>query len=169
MIMAERPEVRVQIIGAGEYRRDLEKLARETGMSDLIHFRDWVPPEDLPRYLCDADVGYVGMLCDLLLSNKLMEYVALGVPVLLARWSSYEHYFPDDTVRYFRAGSAEDLAAGALAIARHPDEARERAERAAQLYLQYRWTVQREIYLGVYRMLLGPAASSLVSSSGHAR
>ena len=47
------------------------------------------PQGELLAALARADVGYVGMLCDLMLSNKLVEYVATGVPAVVARWPTF--------------------------------------------------------------------------------
>jgi len=37
----------------------------------------------------------------LMLPVKLLEYVSLGIPVISARLRTIEHYFPDDSIRYF--------------------------------------------------------------------
>jgi glycosyltransferase involved in cell wall biosynthesis len=153
-IAEQVPGVRLHVIGAGEYRASLEEQVQQAGLSDRVEFRSWVPLEELPDLLRRADAGYVGMRCDLMLSNKLMEYVALDIPAVVSRWSVYEHYFPDDTVNYFQPDSPDDLAATVLSIYRDRERARARAERAAKLFSGYRWSVQREIYLGVYADLV---------------
>lgn len=145
------PGVSLHIYGDGGYRKDLEELARRTGVAERVHFHGFVPLEAIPGYLQRADVGYVGMLCDFMLSNKLMEYTALRVPAIVARWPTYEHYFPDDAVTYFRAGDTADLTRAVLDVYRDPVEAAARVNRSAANYQHYRWTVQREMYLGVYR------------------
>lgn len=150
-ILSAIPDARVRIVGRGEYRAKLEALARRRGIHDRVEFQDWVPPERLPGLLRQAHVGYVGMLCDLMLSNKLMEYVALGIPAVVAQWPAYAPYFPEDTVRYFTPGNPEAVAAAVIAIHRDPADARARADRARALYQEYRWRVQRDRYLGVYR------------------
>jgi glycosyltransferase involved in cell wall biosynthesis len=148
------PHVRLQVIGRGEYRSELERRARKNGVADRVEFRDWVPVEELPELIARANVGYVGMLCDLMLSNKLMEYVALQVPAVVSRWPTYQHYFPDDAVTYFRPGDADDLAAAIISVWREPETAARRAACAASLYQRYRWSVQRQTYLDVYASLL---------------
>jgi len=157
-VAAEVPGARADVFGSGEYRADLEALAQRLGVADRVRFRGHVPLAELVASIGAADVGYVGMQCDLMLSNKLMEYVALGVPAVVARWSTYEHYFPDDAVNYFSHDSAADLASTILAVYRDPAAARERAERAAELYGDYRWGVQRQAYLDVYAELAAPPA-----------
>jgi glycosyltransferase involved in cell wall biosynthesis len=156
-ILAEAPEARVQVFGEGEHRRELEELARRLGVADRVRFRGLAPLDDLLAALRGADVGFVGMLCDLMLSNKLMEYVSQRAPVVISRWSTYAHYFPDDAVTYYGAGDAQDAARAVLAVYRDPEGARAKAEHALELYLAYRWTTQREVYLGVFADLLGAA------------
>ncbi|HEV8636013.1 MAG TPA: glycosyltransferase family 4 protein [Chloroflexota bacterium] len=159
-IAARVPEARLQVFGEGEHRRELEALAERKGVAHLVRFRGLVPIDELIANLRRADAGYAGMLCDNMLSNKLVEYVALGVPAVVARWSTFEHYFSDDAVAYFRPGEADDLARAIVAVHREPELARVRAERASELYRFYRWPVQRELYLGVYADLVAPGAAA---------
>lgn len=153
------PNLRVQVFGEGEYRRALEERARRNGVADRVVFRGYVAQGELLDTLTRADLGYVGMLCDLMLSNKLVEYVSLGVPTVVARWPTFEYYFPDDTVNYYTPGDARALARAILAVAQDPEAARARAMRATVAYQGYRWSVQQDEYLGVYDALLaGPGA-----------
>jgi glycosyltransferase involved in cell wall biosynthesis len=149
-IVEEIPNVRVTVFGEGEYRAVLEDHARRAGMADRIRFPGWVPLEELPAALDRFDLGYVGMLCNNMLSNKMMEYVALGLPVVAARWPTYEHYFGDDAVRFFEAGSADALARAIVDVYRDPTAARQRAHRASELFRNYAWSVQADAYRAVY-------------------
>jgi glycosyltransferase involved in cell wall biosynthesis len=170
-VAARVPEARLQVFGEGEYRRELEALAERKGVAHLVRFRGLAPIQELIANLRRADVGYAGMLCDNMLSNKLVEYVALGVPAVVARWSTFEHYFPNDAVAYFRPGDADDLAMAIVDVHGEPESARARAERASELYRLYRWPVQREVYLGVYADLLAsgdvPASVPASASGGY--
>jgi hypothetical protein len=102
------------------------------------------------------------MLNDLVLPNKLMEYVTLGVPVALSRWPTFLHYFPEDTATYFTPGDSDDVARALIEIWRDPEEARQRTVRAGQRYLEYRWPVQKQVYLGVYDALMQDVGVTLV-------
>lgn len=160
--LAQRiPGVRLHVFGEGEYRPTLEERARRNGVAARVHFHGRIPQEELVEPLRRADVGYVGMLCDLMLSNKLMEYVALGVPVVVSRWPTYEFYFPDDTVTYFRPGDVSSLVEAILAIHDDRSGTRRKAARARDRYASYRWTVQKEAYLELYADLLHPPVPSV--------
>lgn len=148
------PETCLEIFGEGEYRSELERRVHALDLGGHVRFRGFAPLEDLLNALADANAGYVGMLNDLVLPNKLMEYVSMGVPVVLSRWSTFLHYFPNDSATYFEAGNASDLARALIALCCEPELATARAKQATDRYQQYRWTVQKETYLGLYRDLV---------------
>lgn len=152
------PEIHVEIYGDGEFRPKVAELASHLALGERVLFRGFVAPETLAEPLRNASVGYVGMLCNLMLSNKLMEYVALGVPVVVARWPTYERYFPDNAVTYFEPGNVRSLVHAIVEIYQHPDQAERKAAHAKELYLNYRWSVQRETYLALYRELADSGA-----------
>ena len=164
-ILRSVPRARVTVFGEGEYRAALEAQVRRAGLDDRVTFGGWVPLDDLPETLSRFDVGYVGMLCDNMLSNKLMEYVAVGLPVVAARWSTYEHYFGDDEVAYFEAGSPASLARAMIDVYREPERARQRAERASARFRTYGWSVQQQAYRAVYGALAGEAERPAVAGT----
>lgn len=159
--------VRVDVFGEGEYRERLARLIRQLGVADRVRLRGFVPQEELLAGLGRADLGYVGMLNNLSLPNKLMELVALRVPVVLARWPLFERYFPETTVAYFEPGNPVDLARAIAGVARDPAAACERADRAYKLYAsRYAWTVQRRRYLAVHAAVARRAGPESAAPTG---
>ena len=67
-----------------------------------------------------------------------------------------EHYFGDDDVAYFDAGSPDALADAVIGVARDPEAAARRAEQAAARFKPYAWTQQQHVYRAVYEALLPP-------------
>jgi glycosyltransferase involved in cell wall biosynthesis len=161
-VAATIPDVQLDIFGEGEHRAALEHLVQQLDLGRRVRFHGFAPLDELLRTLMQAHVGYVGMLNDLVLPNKLMEYVTLGVPVALSRWPTFLHYFPEDSATYFTPGDSDDVARALIEIWRDPAEARQRAARASQRYLEYRWPVQKQVYLGVYDTLMQDAGVTLV-------
>jgi glycosyltransferase involved in cell wall biosynthesis len=79
------------LVGYGEYRVELERLAAKEGATDRIRFAAAVRPEELAVLTSGADVGVIPYspgtdlntrLCS---PNKLYEFAAAGVPVLANR------------------------------------------------------------------------------------
>jgi len=109
------PGIQLTLLGAGETREALIALARTRGLEGQVRFsEDMVEADRLPSAIRGADVGVVpnrsNMFTDGILPTKLMEYVAMGVPVIAARTPTVASYFDDSMVEFFEPGDPDDLA-----------------------------------------------------------
>ncbi|MDR0927287.1 MAG: glycosyltransferase [Ignavibacteria bacterium] len=75
------------IFGDGEYRADLERIAKELEVSDRVYFTGNIAYDELHEWTCSGDVG----LCNIepisrsyyfALPNKLFEYMLAELPVV---------------------------------------------------------------------------------------
>jgi glycosyltransferase involved in cell wall biosynthesis len=64
LILAEIPEAKFVIAGAGEQESQLKELARDLGVSNGTRFVGWVPRAKLPGYLSAADIYVSTSLSD---------------------------------------------------------------------------------------------------------
>ncbi len=91
----------------------------------------------MPAILERANVGLVPSQrdpwTDEVLPTKLLEYAALGIPVITFRNPVIERYFPEDSVTYVDPASAENLLAAMRALVTDPERARRQAERASDV------------------------------------
>jgi glycosyltransferase involved in cell wall biosynthesis len=156
LLRSEMPSLKVWIVGDGEYREELEALARETGVEDCVDFTGWVKHEEVASYIDRCAIGIVPMLYNQL-PNKLFEYVAMERPVVVGDVPSIRRAFADHEVLYYETGDATQLAEGVLRIYRDPKSASEMAARARKTYEKYTWDVMRETYIAVHDELLAPA------------
>jgi glycosyltransferase involved in cell wall biosynthesis len=145
------PQIRLEVLGHGEYRPVLERLADRLGLRDRVVFTGFLPwPEAMAR-ISRAAVGVVPVIEDgyghLLLPTKLMEYAELRVPAAVSRLPAIQEYFPEDSLAYFRAGDAEGLAAQIDRLLRDPQAARAQAERAFAAMERLRWSAVSGRYL----------------------
>jgi glycosyltransferase involved in cell wall biosynthesis len=108
LIRKDVQNVKLRIIGTGDYLAGAEQLVRRLNLEDMVIFEGQVPLEKIPGLLSDATVGLVpyhpNEATHLMLPVKLLEYATLGVPVISARMKAIEYYFPPTAVRYVRAG-----------------------------------------------------------------
>ncbi len=108
------PLIRLRIIGAGDHLNELKALSRELGIESAISFESPVPIQELAEKLGTASVGLVpnhaSSATHLMLPVKLLEYVALGIPVICARLRTVEHYFDEKSVRFFSPNDPVQLA-----------------------------------------------------------
>lgn len=137
------PELRLDVLGAGEEREPLEKLAHRLGLQDRVHFAGFLPWYEAMRWIRGSSLGLVPVLADgygeFILPTKLLDYVSQGVPAVCSRLPAIEHYFPADSVAYVNAGDAVALANTIDYLLRHPDEAAAQANRAHDVLAAMAW------------------------------
>jgi glycosyltransferase involved in cell wall biosynthesis len=54
MIVATRPDARLEIAGDGPRRLDLERITQELGLQSHVRFRGWLPAEEMPALFAPA-------------------------------------------------------------------------------------------------------------------
>jgi glycosyltransferase involved in cell wall biosynthesis/peptidoglycan/xylan/chitin deacetylase (PgdA/CDA1 family) len=81
LLRQQLPDLIVLIVGDGEERRDLEKLAARVNMSDNIRFVGRQP--DVRPYLAAADIGVLTSISEGS-SNSVLEYMAMGLPSVVS-------------------------------------------------------------------------------------
>ena len=152
------PGLRLRILGAGSYVEQFLALRARLGLEDCVDYLGWVSLERMVQELRAADVGIVAQksspYSNLVHTNKMYEYIALGKPVLASRLRAVQAYFDEDALCYFTPADPQSLADGILALYRDPARRQRLAENAYRLYQHYRWDRQKEVYLSVYRRLL---------------
>ena len=158
------PGLHLQIIGDGEYRPALEQLAARLKLGDIVTFHGHVPFDQLALALEGAAVGIVPMWAPFV-PNKLMEYLALGLPVVAADWPSLRLCFDDSAIFYVEPKNAQALADAIMVLYRDPQR---RAALAAQGHAVYRatfaWERTKRDYLAVYGV--DPAAGRREQPNG---
>jgi len=154
--------IRFSVIGSGPDREALERLTARLGGADAVRFESPLPQSALPARLGACDAGVVPTRLDGMtrysLSNKLLEYIHLGIPVLAARLPSYAGYLAEDAAWYWTPGDPDDLArAIADLAASDAAERTRRTEQARKGLAPFVWSLERERLLAAYRELLRPA------------
>ena len=152
-------DARLTILGDGPERPGLQRLAADLSL-DTVAFETPIPQPALPARLARCAAGVVPTLLDGMtrysLSNKALDYVHLGIPLLAARLPSYLRYFGEDMLWYFTPGDPDDLARAIRDLAAAPAAERaRRAQLARQAIAPYDWVRERERLLAAYTDLLG--------------
>lgn len=104
-------DVKVEIVGGGDQKRNLEHLAVDLGIADRVTFTGYVTDEELREAYHRASVLAMPSIAELQ-SIVTMEAMASALPVVAANAMALPHLVHDGENGYlFAPGSAEDLAA----------------------------------------------------------
>jgi glycosyltransferase involved in cell wall biosynthesis len=157
-------DVRLEVVGDGDGVAGLRRLVAELGLTDAVAITEGrFPAEELQPLFERASAGVVPLSHDVftryMLPVKLLEYVALGLPVICSRTDTVQAYFDDTMVSFVEPGSPDDLAEKIVAL--RADEAqRRRLVASADAFLEeHSWMRERERYYTVIDSLLEPAAA----------
>ncbi len=138
--------LQLRVIGGGDYLEAAQALAASLNVSDLVRFEGMAPIEELPRLLREATIGLVpnhaSSATHLMLPVKLMEYAALGVPVIASRLRTVEHYFPDPAVRLVAPGDPNAMASAIEELFRAPVLRRRMVRDAQRIARELSWEHQ---------------------------
>ena len=81
--------------------------------------------DELPRLLAGADIGLVPSLPEpylaYSLSTKLLEYAAMGVPIVASSLSTFRRHFTDEAIRFVPGGDPEALARAIEGLVDYPE------------------------------------------------
>jgi glycosyltransferase involved in cell wall biosynthesis len=144
------------------YRAHLRGLAESEGVSELVRIADAVPVNEVVPYAKSADVGVspirnVSLSHYTSLPNKVLEYIAAGIPVVVSD-------FPDTAalVNRYDVGATcdpddpRDIARAIRAILDDPDEHQRLRSNARRAARELNWERESEKLISVVRELIGP-------------
>lgn len=170
-------DVEALILGDGDALLDLQTTARQLGVGDRVEFsRGYLPIENALARVATADCGVIpnrpSVINRFALSSKLLEYVSLRVPVVVAELETLAAHFSPEEVTFFTPGDSESMANAIRWVHDHRAEARAKAARALERAEEYSWNRGRRQLLALYEDLLqshrlAPAAASRVELEPH--
>jgi glycosyltransferase involved in cell wall biosynthesis len=158
IIKNQAPNAEFHIYGDGQEKDSLRKLASELGLEQRVIFHRLVPLDQIADVIADADVGVVPKRARAFgneaFSTKIMEFMTLGVPAVVASTEIDRRYFNDSVVRFFESENVADLAQALLEL-RNDAELRARLVKNASAFVaQHNWSSAKTEYFSLVDRLV---------------
>ena len=146
--------VHLDVYGRGDGEETLRRRCAELGIERMVTIHGRIPLEEVAAAIAVADVGLAPVrhvpYTDLSLSTKLLEYTAMGKPVVAARLPTVERYFGPDGLVYFAPGDASSLAGAIRSLVTGGSEARAaQVARARGVVARLSWDLEGQRYLAL--------------------
>jgi len=158
LLQTRYPLIRLRVIGAGDHLDEIKKYSRRLGVESSVSFENPLPIQQLATSLGESHLGLVpnraSSATHLILPVKLLEYATLGIPVICARLRTVEHYFSDESVRYFSPDDAEQLASAIEELYLDPALRQRLANSAAKVVKTLGWPIHRQRFRDTVDSLL---------------
>jgi glycosyltransferase involved in cell wall biosynthesis len=162
----ELPAAEFHIYGDGNMKPSLVALAAELGLEGKVRFFDPVPITQIAQLVANSDLGVVPKRADSFgneaYSTKIMEFMSVGVPVVVSKTKIDQYYFDDSVVRFFESGNPDAMASAMLEVLRDHDY-RNRLKSNALAYAQRNsWANNQSDYLKIVDALIERSDSGAV-------
>jgi glycosyltransferase involved in cell wall biosynthesis len=150
-VLPNIPHAQFHIYGEGPAKPGLVDLAASLGLADKVKFMGMVPKDDVIELMAQCDVAVEPKLTGSAFANetcslKLLEFLALGIPVVASRTKVHSMYYDDSMVRFYDHDSEEELAEAILLLHRD-SHLRSRLVAQGLKYVQsYNWRRERRRY-----------------------
>jgi glycosyltransferase involved in cell wall biosynthesis len=156
----QMPNAEFWIYGEGPERENLVRLAHELKLDGKILFSDFVPIREVAELMANSDLGIVPKRANSVFgteaaSTKIMECMAVGVPVIVSRTKIDTLYHNDATVKFFDSDDSDELAKAILNLYSNPLFRRKLAENALDYVAQNSWDAKKADYLAIIERLTG--------------
>jgi glycosyltransferase involved in cell wall biosynthesis len=163
------PEADFHIRGGGPAMESLEALVKELHLEDRVLFLPGMAMWDIAQVMEDADLAVVPKRKDMFgneaFSTKTLEFMSLGVPLLVADTAVDLYYFNDEIVTFATSGDQNDFAAKMVQLIRSPALRQKQVQNADEFIKLNSWDVRKDEYLHLVDSLTGntPSASASVN------
>src|SRR4029079_8227157 len=150
-VAMEVPAAEFHIYGDGSARGSLVRLTHDLGLNNRVRFFQPRAAHEIASIMANADVGVVPKRADSFgdeaYSTKIMEFMAVGVPVIVSSTKVDRYYFNDSVVRFFPSGDAPALAREVVDLLRNSEERHRMVRRASEYAATHCWENRKDDYL----------------------
>jgi glycosyltransferase involved in cell wall biosynthesis len=152
-ISLEVPQTEFHIYGDGSAKAELVQLTNTLGLSTKVIFHKCIPLRDMADIMRTADLAVVPKRNDLFgdeaFSTKTLEFMMVGVPLVLADTKVDRYYFNDSVVRFFTSGDEKALAAAILELIRNGSDRATLVRNAQEFVKDQSWEVHKHRYFNL--------------------
>jgi glycosyltransferase involved in cell wall biosynthesis len=146
------PDSEFHIYGEGPAKPALIDLASELGMRDRVIFHEFLPSREIARVMAQTDLAIepkraTSAFGNEALSTKILEFMALGVPVIASKTRIHAYYYNDSMVQYYENDDPAELA---QQMVRLKNDSRLRSQlvaSAAEYVRENNWNARKHDYL----------------------
>jgi glycosyltransferase involved in cell wall biosynthesis len=157
ILKEKNPAIEFHIYGKGPEENNVIKLIEELGVGSTVKVLGGASMEKIAEKMMSVDLGVVPKRGDNFggeaFSTKILEFMALGVPVLIAETRIDRYYFNEDLVTFFKGGDERDLAEKILFLSNNKPYLKEQIARTSAYIEKNNWEAKKHEYFDLIAAL----------------
>jgi glycosyltransferase involved in cell wall biosynthesis len=158
MVKDKVSKVFFRIYGEGRSRNMLTKLVEDLNLQGRVLFESMVPIREIAHVMANADLAVVPKRGDSFgneaFSTKILEFMSVGVPVIVSNTRIDRYYFNDSVVKFFQDGDESDLAKSMLQLINDGELRKQMVENASKFVRGFSWDANQHVYLDLVDSLV---------------
>jgi glycosyltransferase involved in cell wall biosynthesis len=158
------PAAEFHIYGEGPEKERLVTLAQALGLSEKVLFFRSLPLREVSALMAEADLAVVPKRANSFgnqaYSTKIMEFMALGVPLVVSKTRIDSFYFDDSLVRFCESENVEDFASGMVDLLTNDALCRQLISNAQKYVAANHWGIRKQDYLELVDRLISGVKES---------
>ena len=158
LIRDQVPQAEFHIYGSGEQLNPLKALVQELGLEKRVFLMGTKPLHEISSVIENADLGVVPKRSNSFgneaFSTKILEFMSLGVPVVVPDTAIDSYYFNNSVVKFFRANDEQSLADAILLMIKNPELRQKFTRDASEFVRKYSWDMNKDTYLNLVDSLV---------------
>jgi len=160
-VAGQMPGAEYRIYGEGPAKPALIQLASELGLNARVFFHEYLPTGKIAEIMAASDLAVVPKRASSGFGNeaastKIMEFMSLGIPLIVSKTKIDTFYHNPEQVRFFESENEADLAEVILQLWGEPELRAQLVAGASRYIAQNTWTVRKQDYLDLVDRLHVP-------------
>jgi glycosyltransferase involved in cell wall biosynthesis len=151
LIRHKVPHVEFHIHGEGRGQDFLVQLVGQLGLTDRVLFKPMLPVRQIAGIMAQADLAVVPKRKDSFgneaFSTKILEFMSVGVPVIVSDTKIDQYYFNSSVVRFFPDGDEKQLGETMLLLIRDGELRKQLVGNASEFVKAFDWEAKKSEYL----------------------
>lgn len=167
-IADQLPEAEFHVYGEGAAKASLIELSNKLRMQNRVIFHDFLPSHEISQVMAITDLAIepkraTSAFGNEALSTKILEFMALGVPVIASKTKIHAYYYDDSIIQYYENDDAAQLAAQILRLKNDPALRNRLVANAKNYVRENNWDFCKHEYLELVDTLTQATRVSVTS------
>jgi len=145
------PNLEFHVYGDGEFKIHFLDLIGELNLNNIVTYHGVVSLESIAVAIESINVGIVPNrktpFTEINLPTRIFEYLSMGKPVVVPKTKGILDYFSEDSLHFFEAGNADNLADAILEVYNNPSKSQAVLNRGISVYQKHRWEVEKKKFI----------------------
>jgi glycosyltransferase involved in cell wall biosynthesis len=141
------------IYGKGPELNNILNLIKDLNLEQVVFYKGWLSTDQILLKMASAFCAVVPKRSDDFgdeaFSTKIMEFMALGVPIIASNTRIDKYYFNDTLIQFFESGNEKDLSNKMSLIFQNPTVRQTAITNGLKFIEENNWDVKQQLYFDI--------------------